>query len=57
MQDVIINYSSNDLFNEAAIAAAQQLQFQPRDENGPVPGNVGGDTTGLVRAQYLFSFQ
>ncbi len=57
VQDVIINYSSNDLFNEAAIAAAQQLQFQPRDENGPVPGNVGGDTTGLVRAQYLFSFQ
>ncbi|MEQ8956169.1 MAG: TonB family protein, partial [Gammaproteobacteria bacterium] len=57
VQDVMVNYSSNDMFNESAIAAARQLQFPPRSPSDRVSGNVRGDTTGLVRAQYLFRFE
>ena len=57
VQDVMVNYSSNEVFNTSAIAAAQQLQFRPRSAYDNVQGNVRGDTTGLVRAQYLFRFE
>lgn len=56
VQDVMVRYSSNDIFNEPAIAAAQQLQFAPRSPGDGIESNVRGDTTGLVRAQYLFRF-
>lgn len=56
VQDVVVMYSSNDIFNESAIAAAQNLRFQTRGDNDNVSGNVRGDTTGLVRAQHLFDF-
>ncbi len=56
VQDVEVNYSSNDTFNESAIAAAQQLQFAPRVPGDGIAGNVRGDTSGLVKAQYLFRF-
>lgn len=56
VQDVAVNYSSNDAFNESAIAAAQQLQFATRVPGDGIAGNVRGDTSGLVKAQYLFRF-
>ncbi len=56
VQDVTVNYSSDDVFDESAIDAAQQLQFAPRSPGERIDGAVTGDTTGLVRAQYLFRF-
>lgn len=57
VQDVMVNYSSNDVFDQSAIAAAQALRFPDRTIDDNVPGNVRGDTSGLVRAHYLFRFE
>ncbi|NKB34390.1 MAG: TonB family protein [Pseudomonadales bacterium] len=57
VQDVTVNYSSDDLFTSSAITASQQLRFAPGEVRNSTEGRVQGDTTGLVRAQYLFRFE
>lgn len=47
-EDVIVKYSSDEVFNRSAIAAAQTLRFEPRLENN--------QAVDVARVQYLYKY-
>lgn len=46
--DIIVRYSSDEVFNRSAIAAAQTLRFEPRYENN--------QAVDVARVQYLYKY-
>lgn len=47
-EDIIVRYSSDEVFNRSAIAAAQTLRFAPRIENN--------QAVEVARVQYLYKY-